>query len=157
MIVKFLWFSIDLALVPKILIVYIFQNFHMYIWNVIIIFLGTRDLGCTASCCWSWLNPCTGDCGQCGGHCSECWFDNLLWWKRYLIHVVFFSDNDLYLIYVCPGFSCWKLISDFLLYLFLYLWRLTVLVLQNFLQVQNMNYPNMFWVSQPTWFEKVNT
>ncbi len=114
MIVKFLWFSVDLALVPKILIVYIFQNFHMYIWNVIIIFLGTRDLGCTASCCWSWLNPCTGDCGQCGGHSSECWFDNLLWWKRYLIHVVFFSDNDLYLIYVCPGFSCWKLISDFL-------------------------------------------
>lgn len=45
-----------------------------------------------------------------------------------------------------------------LLYLFLFLLSLAILALQNLLlQVQNMNYPNMFWVSRPTWFEKVNT
>lgn len=71
----------------------------MHNGNVIIIFMGTRDLGCTSSCCWSWLNPCASHCGKCRGHSSKCWFDNLLWWKRYLIHVASLPYNHLTLIY----------------------------------------------------------
>lgn len=166
---------------------------NIYIWNVIIIFLGTRDLGCTSSCCWSWFNPCTSDCGQCRRHSSECWFNNLLRWKRYLIHVASHSDNNfsptkiplghvgnfstkeihghlnqrqrdqcLFLIWCALAFHIESWLSEFfngnsLLYLCSLCKKSCHPGLQNLLQVPNMNYQNMFWVSRPTWFETVNT
>lgn len=57
---------------------------HMVNLTKISLVLYVRDLGCTSSCFWSRYKPCTSDCGQCWGHCSKCWFNNLLWRKRYL-------------------------------------------------------------------------
>lgn len=50
--------------------------------NTSINILCIRNLGSTTCCCWSWSRPCSNDSWKCWGHCSRCWSEYMLWWKR---------------------------------------------------------------------------
>ena len=99
-------------------------------------------MGCTSSSCWSWINPCTNHRGQCWCDRSECWLDNLLWWERSLFSFLPLLPPFIFLLLFFLNFFYSKFPFN----------QLTEFPSQ----VQNMNYPSMFWVSRPIWYEMVD-
>lgn len=83
---------------------------------LILLILVNRDLGCSSSCCRGRSKSSTSHCWQCWGYCSECWFDNLLWRKRYFIicTISFFSYTKAINVHSCYHLWCSRLIVSVL-------------------------------------------